>query len=314
MAILESNNLSQMRIKQFYIAMLSRCNLACLMCTTTTHKHELEQELSLEQWEKIINNLVRYNVESIGFGGGEPLIRKDDLAVLVNLVASKGITVNIITNATLLERDFLEKIESNKGKIIFALSLDGIEQDNDLIRGKGVFKKVNAAAKLLQEYQWEFFITSVLMPQNFHSYIDFLCFIIENYPEIKLDIQPVIPHNEIYYLRNKFELTKDQLHQLAGIIAYIKDKHLKIKLCRPIEIIEKYWDYFTNSICSKNQCKMGIQSFNINLRGNLWICGKELEYPLYLHSLEEIVNTPEYINEMQRVQRCASPCLAGLVI
>jgi MoaA/NifB/PqqE/SkfB family radical SAM enzyme len=314
MAILDSKNLSQAQIKQFYIAMSNQCNLECLMCTTTTHKNVPDKELSLKQWEEVISNLVKYNVECIVFGGGEPLIRKDDLAVLVNLVTSKGITVNIVTNATLLERGFLDKLNSHKGRIFFLLSLDGLEQDNDLIRGKGVFKKVNEAAKLLQEYQREFFITSVLMPQNFSHYIDFMRFIVENYPKAYLDIQPIIPHNEIYYIRNKFELTKDQLNQLTGIIAYIKDNRSRMKLCRSVEIIEKYLDYFTNSICSKNQCKMGTQSFNINLRGNLWICGKELMYPLYLHSLEEIVNTPEYINEMQRVQRCNSPCLAGLVI
>lgn len=312
--ILDPNNLDQVVFKQFYIAMSNRCNLSCAMCTTTTHPHELEEELSFDAWARIIDNVTRFKVESIGFGGGEPLIRKNDVSRLAKMVASKGIIVNIITNASLLTAEFLDDIIEYKDKIIFLLSLDGLEEENDKIRGVGVFKKVIEAAENLRRYNWEFYFTSVLMPQNFTNYEFFLDFLLKNYPGVYVDIQPIIPHNEIYYKRNKFELSEIQLNALKGIILFLHKNEGQVKLCRPLKLIDKYWDYFTNTIVSENQCKMGTESFNINLRGNLWICGKELRYPLDKYKLEDVFNSPEYISEMKRVQNCKSPCLAGLII
>lgn len=314
MTVIDINNLNKLNFKQFYIAMTNRCNLKCIMCTTTTHSHELEKELTLEQWKIIIDNITRFKIETIAFGGGEPFVRDEDLTQLVRMVASKGIVVNIVTNATLLTPDFLNATIDYKEKIIFLLSLDGLEKENDRIRGKGVFKKVIEAAHLLQRYKWSFFITSVLMPENLSGFINFLNFLLKNYPQIYIDIQPVIPHNEIYYYRNKFELSKDQLNALRDILLFLHTNEDEIELCRPLKIIDKYWDYFTNTLYSENQCKMGTDSFNINLRGNLWICGKELEYPLHGYKLEEVLNSNEYVTEMKRVENCKSPCLAGLVI
>lgn len=308
------NDLMQMQFKQFYIAMTNRCNLKCRMCTTTTHPHELEEELSLAQWEKVIENISRFKVESIGFGGGEPLTREKDLAFLVKKSASKGIIVNIITNGTLLKSDFLDEVMEYKEKIIFLFSLDGLEKENDFIRGEKVFSRVMEAARILQKYSWTFYITSVLMPENFFGYVGFLRFIMENFPDTYLDIQPIIPHNEIYYKRKKFELNEDQLKALKDILLFLHSVEDKIKLCRPLKMVDRYWEYFTNNLCSQNQCKMGTASFNINLRGNIWICGKELDFPLDKYMLEDVLSKSEYELEMQRVKSCNSPCLAGLVI
>jgi len=313
MAVPGSNDMP-MKFKQFYIAMTNKCNLRCAMCTTATHPYEPEKELSLNQWKAILDNIIRFPVDSIGFGGGEPLALKEELIELVSIVASRGIVVNIVTNATLLKADFLEAVLPYREKILFLLSLDGLEEENDRIRGKGVFKKVIEASDLLQKYQWPFYITSVLQPDNFLGFVSFLTFVSERYPQALIDIQPIIPHNEIYYRRKNFELDTHQFESLKDILAFLHNNEGVIRLCRPLKIIDKYWDYFTNTLRSENQCKMGTESFNINLRGNLWVCGKELEYPLYQYPLEEIFRCSEYLKEIERVKRCGSPCLAGLVI
>jgi len=313
MKILSNKDLDSFEFQQFYIAMGDRCNLKCVMCTTTTHPCDLSRELSLGEWKAVIENITRFKIQSIGFGGGEPLLRAEDLAELVKMVAAKGITINIITNATLLTRGFLENIIECKDKTIFILSLDGLAEENDRIRGKGVFSKVMTAAALLREYNWTFYFTSVLMPENFFGFVDFIKFLGKNYPQVPIDIQPVIPHNEIYYLRNKFNFNAEQLKTLKEILAYLSNNQT-LKLTRPIEMINRYMDYFTNTLQRNAQCKMGLKSFNINLSGNIWICGKELKYPLHKYKLEEVFNSSEYAHEMERVESCQSPCLAGLVV
>jgi MoaA/NifB/PqqE/SkfB family radical SAM enzyme len=311
--MLNNKDLDSFEFQQFYIAMGDRCNLKCVMCTTTTHPCDLNRELSLNEWKTVIENITRFKIQSIGFGGGEPLLRAEDLAELVKIVAAKGITINIITNATLLTRRFLEDIIQCKEKTIFILSLDGLEEENDRIRGSGVFSKVMEAASLLRQYGWTFYFTSVLMPENFFGFVDFIKFLGKNYPEVPIDIQPVIPHNEIYYLRNKFNFNTKQLNALKEVLSYLSNNQA-LQLTRPRELINRYMDYFTNTLQRNAQCKMGVKSFNINLRGNIWICGKELEYPLHKYKLEEVFSSDEYVKEMNRVESCQSPCLAGLVV
>ena len=313
MTTLNNKDLDSFEFQQFYITMVDRCNLKCIMCTTTTHIHDPSQELTLDEWKAVIENITRFKIQSIGFGGGEPLLRADDLALLVKIVAAKGIIINIITNATLLTKAFLDNINSCKEKTIFLLSLDGLEAENDRIRGTGVFSKVMAAASLLKQYGWTFYFTSVLMPENFFGFLNFIKFIEKNYPQTPLDIQPIIPHNEIYYLRNKFNFNQEQLNALKEILSYLSNNQV-LKLTRPLGMINRYLDYFTNTLGTNAQCKMGVKSFNVNLRGNIWICGKELVYPLHKYELEEVFASNEYAQEMKRVESCQSPCLAGLVV
>ena len=178
----------------------------------------------------------------------------------------------------------------------------------------GVFKKIIAAAELLRRHQWPFFFTSVLMPENVCQYVKFLKFLMKKYPEAPIDIQPVISNNEVYFLRSGFNFSKCQLDSLKKVLEFLHKNEKKMKLCRSLKITDRYLDYFTNALIPDNHCLMGTESFNINYRGNLWICGKELDFPLTDYKLEDVLNRPEYLNEMKRVACCKSPCLAGLVI
>ncbi len=304
---------TEMKFNQFYLALTNRCNLECIMCSTTRHNHQMENELTLDEWIQVLENITRFEVEVITFGGGEPFIRKDDLVQLVRFVASKGITVNIVSNGTLITKDVLDKIKDIKDKVVFLISCDGLEVENDYIRGQGVFKRIFAAVDLIRNFGFTLYITSVIMPENFANFTTFLKFIHDNYPEVSIDIQPVIPHNEIYHRRRQFELDEAKMRQLDQVIDFLH-KNIDIKLCRSLKLIDRYPDYFKGTLNTQNQCKMGTASFNINLRGNIWICGKEIEFSLNRYKLEDVLGSEEYLREMERVRNCNSPCLAGLVI
>ncbi|MFA5319767.1 MAG: radical SAM protein [Candidatus Omnitrophota bacterium] len=301
------------RFSQFYLAITNRCNLSCIMCSTTRHPHEVEEELSLKDWLAVLENITRFDTEVVTFGGGEPLLRQQDLAEMIKFCAGRGMMVNVVTNGTLMNPDFLAGLSSFRNKLVFLVSCDGMRRENDLIRGEGTFHKILAAADLLRRQGFTFYFTSVIMPENFARYTDFLKFLRRYYPGVRLDIQPVIPHNEIYHRRQDFELNDRQKAQLKDIISFLRREN-PVPLCRPLEIIDRYVDYFNGTLKTENRCKMGSGSFNINLRGNIWICGKELEYPLYSNKLEDVLNSGEYRQEMRRVEACDSPCLAGLVI
>jgi len=118
------------------INITNRCNLKCKHCfvfregtpNTPTDKNEMPAE---EMIKKIKKYKRKHGIQRMVWMGGEPLLRKDVLKLGIKLFPQNTIT----TNGTLPLVNYGPKIK-------WVISLDGPEEINDEIRGKGSFKKV----------------------------------------------------------------------------------------------------------------------------------------------------------------------------
>ncbi len=127
-----------------------RCNLRCAMCFQAKNA-EGRDELTTAEFRNIIDQTPRFSVLTIT--GGEPLMRKD-AGELISYALSKR-RCNILTNAALLNDDHI-RLFVEKGMIAAGISVDGIEETHDRIRGKsGLFEKVRAAAAALSRAKKE---------------------------------------------------------------------------------------------------------------------------------------------------------------
>ncbi|MEP7015316.1 MAG: radical SAM protein [Verrucomicrobiota bacterium] len=119
-----------------------RCNSRCLTCNIWKKR---EDELTIDEWDKTLASLGRTPFW-ITISGGEPLMYPHvvDLATLAYKHCRPGI-INIPTNALL--RTIPEKVERiaracPESQLIINLSLDGIGEKHDAVRGvPGNFKK-----------------------------------------------------------------------------------------------------------------------------------------------------------------------------
>ena len=118
------------------INITNRCNLKCKHCfvfregtpNTPTDKNEMPAEEMIKQIKKYKK---KHGIQRMVWMGGEPLLRKDVLKLGIKLFPQNTIT----TNGTL-------PLINLGPKIKWVVSLDGPEEINDEIRGKGTFKKV----------------------------------------------------------------------------------------------------------------------------------------------------------------------------
>ncbi len=114
------------------------CNLRCKHCYASSDNKKYNDELTLSDSKKFIDDLKNFNVPALLFSGGEPLMKEDILDIL-NYANLKNIRSTLSTNGTLLDKDicrFLKKI--NLGYV--GVSLDGIGTSHDEFRGvKGAF-------------------------------------------------------------------------------------------------------------------------------------------------------------------------------
>lgn len=148
------------KIKPFSIvvSVSYRCNSKCRTCDVWRKPND---DLSVEEWERVFESLGR-SPFYMTFTGGEPFLRKDlDELVIRAYNHCQPEVITIPTNGMLTERTLgmVERIcrECPKSSIGINLSLDGIEDEHDDIRGvEGNWKLSMETWTQLKELQKEY--------------------------------------------------------------------------------------------------------------------------------------------------------------
>ncbi len=97
---------------------------------------------------QIVNELYEIGAKWFGLSGGEPLIRKDVFDIIAH-AKSLGMNVSLITNGYYVKGNILDNLIRNE--VMTAVSLDGVEETNDLTRGKGSYAIAIKAMKKLSD-------------------------------------------------------------------------------------------------------------------------------------------------------------------
>jgi Fe-coproporphyrin III synthase len=129
--------------------MTRQCNLHCLHCYASASAKPSLGELSTEEGFRLIDQLADFDVPSLLFSGGEPLMRQD-LFELASYAGQLGLRTVLSTNGTLIDREKAERIRE-AGFSYVGISLDGLEGTHDRIRGKsGAFRESIEAIRHLR--------------------------------------------------------------------------------------------------------------------------------------------------------------------
>lgn len=129
----------------------SACNLNCVGCWAANYDHALN--LTFEELDDIVNQGEDLGVFMYIFSGGEPLVRKKDIIRLCEK-HSECMFLSF-TNSTLIDEEFADEMLRVKN-FIPAISIEGYEEDNDFRRGKGTYKKILHAMKILKDRKLPF--------------------------------------------------------------------------------------------------------------------------------------------------------------
>jgi len=140
----------------------NRCNLKCKYCYAETNSGK--QEISLEQWVKLLKSLYDQGLRSVTFSGGEPFFRKDFVKLLEHVHDLFIITIN--TNGVYINLNIVKTIKKLNLKCV-QISLDSIDSTyHDFIRGKGTWQKAMEAVLLLSENNIPVRISSTITSDN----------------------------------------------------------------------------------------------------------------------------------------------------
>ncbi len=133
-----------------YFELTKKCNCSCTHCFMDSNSPNwVSKEVSLQEIGDIIQQFSDTGGFYVRLTGGEPTIRKDFFEI-VDMITKEGVMIGLNTNG-LFDEKTLEKILSKEIKDI-RISLDGPEEVNDAIRGKGTYRRAVQTLEGIAEY------------------------------------------------------------------------------------------------------------------------------------------------------------------
>lgn len=171
--------------KVMYLHVTSKCNLKCPYCYNQEHRFQLIQlgrkkdtterhtEATTEEFFRIVDEAAKLGIDQIKITGGEALLNKDTL-LIAKRAKSHKISVNLLTNATIITEEMALRIADSVDSV--SISLDSPNpQEHDAVRGKGTHAKVLQAIRMLKQAGVKVIhLNAVVTPVNLNSVTDFL--------------------------------------------------------------------------------------------------------------------------------------------
>jgi AdoMet-dependent heme synthase len=158
--------------------LLDQCNLRCKHCYVGDQKFTPRQMPTLDTVKDWVDKIETFSKEnqfkstSLHLSGGEPFARLDIFEIL-DYCKSKNISTFILSNGTLFTKETADKLMSRGIKNI-QFSIEGPEEINDNIRGKGVYQKVMNAIKIAKEQGMGVTVSITLSKNNISIIKDFI--------------------------------------------------------------------------------------------------------------------------------------------
>lgn len=137
-------------IRNIFFHVTKACNLNCKYCYFSANK-PLSQELQIEDLAQFWPDLILLSPKKLILTGGEPLLRQDLLEWLQELRKfnlNRSVQVCLNTNGHLLTTYLVRKLVGLVDEV--RLSLDGLYNVNDELRGEGNFNAVIKAIECLK--------------------------------------------------------------------------------------------------------------------------------------------------------------------
>lgn len=139
----------------------SACNLKCTGCWAADYGNKLS--MSYETLNDIIEQGKELGIYMYIYSGGEPMMRKKDI---IRLCEKHNDCVFLaFTNGTLIDEEFADEMLRVKN-FVPAISVEGFEEETDFRRGKGTYKAVVNAMKILKSKGIPFGISCCYTSKN----------------------------------------------------------------------------------------------------------------------------------------------------
>ncbi|MBU1864475.1 MAG: radical SAM protein [Candidatus Omnitrophica bacterium] len=258
------------------------CNLQCKMCNIW--KHNAPSELTLQEYTKIFQS-IKGKILWVTFDGGEPFLRDDiDEIVVLAYQYIQPHVINILTNGT-LPHIIIDKVSTLAQKcpdthIIVNISIDGIGQQNDEIRGcSGITERVLQTyygLKNLSYSNLSIGINTTISKFNVSHIADIIKYCLSLKPDSYV-LEIAEQRAEFYNIHDDVRPSLTEcLESLDILQRELKQKVFK-RYGKIVNILRRHYYTFVKKTLQKKKriipCLAGTASARLLPNGDIWCCG-----------------------------------------
>ena len=301
---LEQNN--QERPLWLLAELTYRCPLQCPYCSNPVEMAKYKNELTTEDWFRVMQQARKMGATQLGFSGGEPLVRKD-LEDLIKEARRLGFYTNLITSGVGMDESRIVAFkEAGLDHIQISFQASNEELNNYIGKSKS-FQHKYEMARLVKKYEYPMVLNIVLHRKNVDQIKDILDMTVDlnaDYVELastqyygwsRINIEQLLP-------------TREQLKN-AELVAREYQEKMKDKM----KVIYVIPDYFENR---PKKCMNGWGNIFLTIApdGSALPCHAAgqlpgLEFPNVTdHNLEWIWNESPDFNKFRGTSWMKEPC------
>lgn len=162
--------------EEFYFQwhITNECNLRCKHCYHESYvKEETDIKKLIAIADQLSDALEKWGKKgSFSLTGGEPLVNTEILFQLLDYLENRRIDkIDILTNGTLLTDGIIERLKKYKKLRRLQLSLEGLQETNDKIRGVNSYNRTIEAIDKLKRHGMVVSIMMTIGRHNMHEVI-----------------------------------------------------------------------------------------------------------------------------------------------
>ena len=142
-----------------------KCPLHCVFCYNPTNFAHTTNELSTEDWLRVLREARALGAVQLGLSGGEPLLR-DDLEVIVEEAHRLGFYINLVTSGVGLNETRITALKAAGLDHIQLSFQDSTREMNDFLSSTKTFELKSKVAALIKQHGYPMVLNVVLHRMN----------------------------------------------------------------------------------------------------------------------------------------------------
>jgi len=218
-----------------FVALTNTCNLRCQGCWV--EKVGKARHLPEKDLDAIIENGKAQKANYYTLLGGEPFLYKNLMSVFER---HKDCYFQVITNGMFFNEQNVQQLRK-LGNVTPLISIDGMEEQNDMRRGEGVFKKIDESLLLLKKKKLFYGVATTATGKNMDEVMS------DEYVQHFIDRGAMYLWYYIY--RPVGEESHPEYCMQKEQIVEMRRKLLRLRRKHPILLIDTYWTAEGEAFC-----------------------------------------------------------------
>lgn len=251
--------------KMLNIYLTNACNLSCPHCFMKAGK-KLSNELTGEEWIRVLSDFKNNGGESVTITGGEPLLHSSFHSIIKSAYR-QGLKTTVLTNGILWNDVMIDDLSPLLAEI--QISIDGVDDEsNGKVRQEGIFDQLVHNVIRFSKNGVRVSVASTFTSENIDC--------ASRYAELVNIINEKTDNKVIFKLTKKILPGRGTHYTEAENIEYEKKIRQVEELADPNAKYEVFMEGHQPNMVAKN---CGFGGLSIAADGEVYFCNRVLEIP-----------------------------------